>query len=66
MELEAQKAAQLAQHEAEKQHWAKEEESRRKHEEKYFEISEEIRRKETLEIDFIQRQENARTNNKNL
>ncbi len=23
-------------------------------------------RKETLEIDFIQRQENARTNNKNL
>ncbi len=53
MELEAQKAAQPAQHEAKKQHWAKEEESRRNYEEKYFEISEEIRKKETLEIDFI-------------
>ncbi len=48
MELEAQKAAQLAQHEAEKQHWAKEEESRRKYEEKYFEISEEIRKKRDI------------------
>lgn len=61
MELEAQKAAQLAQHEAEKLHWAKEEENRRKYEEKYFEISEENRKKrEALEIDLNQRRENDR------
>ncbi len=61
MELEAQKAAQFAQHEAEKQHWAKEEESRRNYEEKHFEISEENRKKrEALEIDFNQIRENDR------
>ncbi len=61
MELEAQKAAQFAQHEAEKQHWAKEEESRRNYEEKHFEISKENRKKrEALEMDFNQRRENDR------
>ncbi len=61
MELEAQKTAQFAQHEAEKQHWAKEEESRRNYEEKHFEISKENRKKrEALEMDFNQRRENDR------
>ncbi len=53
MELEAQKATQLAQHEAKKQHWAKEEESRRKYEENILRYQKRSERKETLEIDFI-------------